>query len=246
MDLVHVSIVDRVGRIHLERADRRNALTPAMLSAIAEGCRELTGAGVDVVVVSSAGGDFSVGYDLDGFLGGDAADGATSGADAVAAILDLAAVSVARVPGWVVGGGAALAAACDLRVGDATTTVRIPEVPLGIPLGWGAMPLLVAELGPSLTKDLVMTGRDMHAEEAHQRGFLTRLAGPEGVDTALDGLVGRLLAVPVGPLRATKEQVAAVAGPARTGDADAIRLRAAVEDPAFAEAFARYLATVRR
>jgi enoyl-CoA hydratase/carnithine racemase len=242
---VQLTIDDRVARLRFSRAERRNALTSSMLADIVDACAEVAASEVDVVVFSGDGPAFSVGFDLDEITSGGTSDGAYTGAQAVEALLDLGAVVVVRLTGWVVGGGAALAAACDVRVGDASVIVRIPEVSLGIPLGWGALPLLVAELGPSVAKDLVMTGRDMDAEEAHQRGFLSRLVAVGEVDQEVDAVVERLLEVPAGPVRTTKQQVAAAAAVPRTGAADAERLIAALESPEFAAGFERYLRQVR-
>lgn len=245
MERVRVVTAGRLARLQLHRPDRHNALTSDMLRAITHACAEIEASGVDVVILQGAGTNFSVGFDLDEIAAGTTADGAVAGADAIAALLDLRAVTVARLQGWVVGGGAALAAACDLRVGDPSVTIRIPEVPLGIPLGWGAMPLLVAEMGPSAAKDLVMTGRDMDADEAHRRGLLTRLAAGDELDAELDRLVDQLQAVPAGPLRMTKQQANAAAAVLRTGREDAARLIHAVESDGFGDGFARYLSQVR-
>jgi enoyl-CoA hydratase/carnithine racemase len=244
-DRITLQVRGRLGRLTIDRAERGNAITSDMLWAIVDACAEVAASDVDVVVLASSGPTFSVGFDLDEIEAGLTSDGAEAGARAVEALMDLGAVSIAALRGWVVGGGAALAAACDLRVGDATTVVRIPEVPLGIPLGWGAMPLLVAELGPSAAKELVMTGRDMGAEEAHRRGLLTRLVADGELEGAVDALASELLEVPVGPLRSTKRQANLAAAVTRTGDADALLLVDAVHSPEFAEVFARYLSRVR-
>ncbi|MEX2279665.1 MAG: enoyl-CoA hydratase/isomerase family protein [Acidimicrobiia bacterium] len=246
MENVAWSVHARLATIELQRPDRHNAITSDMLRAITAACIEIEASAVDVVVLEGSGPNFSVGFDLDEIETGNTADGAVAGSEAIRALLDLGAVTVARLHGWVVGGGAALAAACDLRVGDPTVTIRIPEVPLGIPLGWGAMPLLVAEMGPSAAKDLVMTGRDMGADEAYRRGLLTRLAGADELDTEVDRLVAELLAVPAGPLRLTKQQANAAAAIIRTGDEDATRLIQAVTSDDFGEVFQRYLKRVRR
>ena len=246
MEHVAVDLEGRVAWIRLDRPERRNAITSSMLEGLAVACRKVADSGVDVAVLAGSGTSFSVGFDLDEIAGGGTPEGAHAGARAIEALLDLEAVTIARLSGWVVGGGAALAAACDFRVGDRSVVIRIPEVPLGIPLGWGAMPLLVAELGPSLSKDLVMTGRDMTADEAHTRGLLNRLAPEAELDQVLDDLIRTLLSVPPGPMRTTKRQVAAAAAIARTGSADAERLIAALESPEFAEVFQRYLNGVRR
>jgi enoyl-CoA hydratase/carnithine racemase len=239
MEQVSLTIEGRTARVALDRPERHNALTSAMLGSLVEACSTISDSGADVVVLSAAGDDFSVGFDLEEIASGES-DGAEMGGRAVESLLDLEAITVARLSGWVVGGGAALAAACDLRVGDPTVRIRIPEVPLGIPLGWGAVPLLVAELGPALTRDLVMTGRDMDAGEATGRGFLNRLAPAGGLGEEIETLVGRLLEVPAGPLRATKVQVAEAAAILRTAEADRRRLLEAVRSPDFLRVFERY------
>ena len=68
-----------------------------------------------------------------------------------------------------------LAAVCDLRLAAETARFRIPEVELGIPLAWGGIPRLVREIGPALTKELVMTCRDFGPDEARAAGFLNRV-----------------------------------------------------------------------
>lgn len=244
MGHVRLDVDGRLARLTLTRPERRNALSSEMLRTIADQCDRIP-AEVDVVVLAAEGADFSVGFDLDEMARLDVTDGAHEGARAVSGLLDLEAVTVARLHGWVVGGGAALAAACDFRVGDPTMRIRIPEVPLGIPLGWGATPLLVAELGPSLTKDLVMTGRDMDAGEAARCGFLSRLADPGDLEGTVGELVRRLLEVPRGPLRSTKQQVAEAAAVLRSGEDDAHRLVAAVDAPDFPDILAAYLERVR-
>ncbi|MFP5331612.1 MAG: enoyl-CoA hydratase/isomerase family protein [Acidimicrobiia bacterium] len=245
MPHVEWEITGRVATIRLQRPEKHNAITSEMLESISAACAQIDLSPVDIVVLRGDGPAFSVGFDLDEIAAGTTARGAVAGSEAIAALLDLGAVTVARLHGWVVGGGAALAAACDLRVGDPSVTVRIPEVPLGIPLGWGAMPLLVAELGPSVAKDLVMTGRDMGADEAFRRGLLTRLSEPGELDEAVTRLVAELSAVPVGPLRTTKEQANLAAAVIRTGTEDTARLIHAVEDDEFTQTFTRYLRRVR-
>jgi enoyl-CoA hydratase/carnithine racemase len=84
-------------------------------------------------------------------------------------------VTIAAIHGWCVGGALVLAAACDLRVAAEDTRFSIPEVDLGIPLAWGGIPRLVREVGPALTKELVLTCREFDAAEAAAVGFLNRV-----------------------------------------------------------------------
>ena len=169
-ETLEVSADGPIGHLWLNRPDRLNALSTATLAELAAAARWFDEqADVRVVIVGGRGRAFSAGADLDGFpMIGDvglrqAADVGRVMADALEA---MRAVSIARIHGWCVGGGLVVAAACDLRVATATARFSIPEIDLGIPLAWGGIPRLVREIGPALTKELVMTCREFGAEEA--------------------------------------------------------------------------------
>ena len=76
------------------------------------------------------------------------------------------------------GGGLVLAAACDLRIAAASARFSIPEIDLGIPLAWGGIPRLVREIGPALTKELVITCREFSPQEA-QAGWKRWVSVPD-------------------------------------------------------------------
>lgn len=118
--------------------------------------------------------------------------------------------TVARLHGHVIGGGALLAAACDLRVGATSTVVRIPELAIGIPLTWAGVPLLAREVGLPRTRDWVMTGRPVEADELLASGFLQRLVPDDDLDGAVDEVVESLVSMPAGPLAMTRALTAAL------------------------------------
>ena len=131
--------------------------------------------GVKVVVLAGEGRAFCAGADVGGFTGAATRRQRDQGWRTARAWEQMGPVSVARLHGWCVGGGLVLAAACDLRVATDDTRFAIPEVDLGIPLAWGGIPRLVRELGPALTKELVMTCRPFDAQEARSAGFVNRV-----------------------------------------------------------------------
>ncbi|MGB3896107.1 MAG: enoyl-CoA hydratase/isomerase family protein, partial [Mycolicibacter sinensis] len=150
------------------------------------------------------------------------------------AIEAMRAVTVARLHGHCVGGGVVLAAACDLRVAAEDTRFSIPEVDLGIPLAWGGIPRLVREIGPALTKELVMTCRPFDAAEAKAAGFVNGVVPEADLDAEVDALVENLVGKSALTLCGTKRQVNAVSegmvATARSwNDADA--LVTALHDP---------------
>ena len=263
---IQVDVDGARGSITLDRPDKLNPLGTVTLTELAEAARFFdTRLEVKVVVVSGRGRAFSAGADLAAFAADPPADGtgapsasggiaaSREGADAgrrmAEAIEAMRAVTVARLHGHVIGGGVVLASACDLRVAAGDTRFSIPEVDLGIPLAWGGIPRLIREIGPALTKELVMTCRPFGAEEAQRAGFVNRVVPADQLDQAVEELVGHLLTKSVLTLSATKAHVNAITeamvGSARAWN-DADSLVTALRDPESRAAGAAYLARVRR
>ena len=144
------------------------------------------------------------------------------------------ALTIARIHGWCVGGGVVLAAACDLRVAVDSARFSIPEVDLGIPLAWGGIERLVREIGPALTKELVITCREFSALEAQQAGFINRVAEETSLDNTVEELAVSIAAKPRIPVLATKRHTNAVTAQMVGADrawSDADGLVAALIDP---------------
>ena len=154
------------------------------------------------------------------------------------------ALAIAEIQGWCVGGGLVLAAACDLRIVAENTRFSIPEVDLGIPLAWGGIPRLVREIGPALTKELVLTCRPFDAAEAKSAGFVNRIVPADELSATVQGLAESLSQKASLTLLATKRHVNAVTdqmvGTMRSWS-DADGLAVALGDPECAEARRRYL-----
>lgn len=75
---------------------------------------------------------------------------------------------------------------------------------------WGGIPRLVREIGPALTRELVITCRAFGAEEAHRVGFLNRVVDSAELDTSINALASEIAAKPGAPVTATKRHVDAV------------------------------------
>ncbi|MCL4685775.1 enoyl-CoA hydratase/isomerase family protein [Myxococcota bacterium] len=242
-----------VGRLTLNRPEKRNPLSTQTLTELAQAARWFDDRPeVKVVIVSGAGRAFSAGADLASFTGEpetsvrDAADRGRQMADALER---MRALSIASIQGWCVGGGLVLAAACDLRIAADDARFSIPEIDLGIPLAWGGIPRLVREIGPALTKELVLTCRPFDAAEARSAGFVNRVVPAAELEaTALD-LARSLAAKAAHAIFSTKQHVNAVTeqmvGTMRSWS-DADGLVTALGDAECAEARRAYLAARRR
>lgn len=85
---------------------------------------------------------------------------------------------IAALNGLAYGGGAELAARCDLRVADPAATISFSEVRLGLMPDWGGGPALARLVGPSRAADLILTARKVGAEEALALGLVNRISAP--------------------------------------------------------------------
>jgi enoyl-CoA hydratase/carnithine racemase len=253
--------VEGLGYLTLTRADRLNAMGATMLRELVEAARWFDHRlGTRVVIVRGEGRAFSAGADLrdpPSASQGDAdqswqarREAGQRGLRMANAIEQMRAITIAQVHGYAVGGGLVLVAACDLRVCAEDAQLFIPEVELGIPLAWGGIPRLVREIGPALTKELVITCRRFSPAEAKAIGFLNRVVPPERLETEALDLARLVLRMPAGPVVMTKDHVNAVTNamaPSLTAFSDGDALGAAMADPGGREARDRYVAkTLRR
>jgi enoyl-CoA hydratase/carnithine racemase len=211
-----VSCDGRRGTLTLNRPEALNALSNQTMAEIIEAARWFDHQpDLRVVVVQGAGRAFCAGADITAFAdtGPSPAGGRVPGDTGrlmAEALEHMAPVTIARLHGHVVGGGLVLAAACDLRVASDDVRFSIPEVDLGIPLAWGGIPRLVREIGPALTKELVMTCRPFGADEARAAGFLNRVVPGDQLDDAVEELAEAVASRPRYAVLATKAHTNAV------------------------------------
>jgi enoyl-CoA hydratase/carnithine racemase len=240
----HGSVVE----LWLDRPDRLNALSGQVLQELAEAAGHLDAdTEVRAVIVRGRGRAFSAGADLAGFPGLED-DNLRAAADAGRVMADalesMRAITIAGIHGWCVGGGLVLAATCDLRIATDSARFSSPEIDLGIPLAWGGIPRLVREIGPALTKELVITCRPFDSAEALGCGFLNRVCAESELDLHLRNLADEIAAKPILPVAATKRHcnavTAAMVGLERAWS-DADSLIAGLVDPECQAARADYI-----
>ncbi|WP_394938108.1 enoyl-CoA hydratase/isomerase family protein [uncultured Ilumatobacter sp.] len=247
-------VTDRIGRLTLTQPDKLNPLGTVPLAEIAQAAAWFDTTDAVVVVVTGQGRAFSSGFDLREFAGS-VPDGVSAREQAdlgqlMAEAMDrMSALSIAAIKGPCIGGGVVLAGVCDLRIAADDTHFAIPEVDLGIPLAWGGIPRLVREIGPAMTRELVLTCRPFDAEEARSIGFVNRVVPRADLDTAVNELATSIANKAPSVVRATKRQVnVALENVATTVGAwsDADLLGAAMADPEAREAARRYLSSKSR
>jgi enoyl-CoA hydratase/carnithine racemase len=165
-----------VGVVTFNRPEARNALTWDMYDALVAACDAAEAAGVRVLIIRGAGGAFAAGTDITQFrefANGDAGVAYERRLDAVIDRIErLPMPTIAEIDGPAVGGGCAIAFACDVRICSDRARLGIPVArTLGNCLSIANTARMVDLLGVGLTKDLLLSGRLMDAYEAHQRGL---------------------------------------------------------------------------
>lgn len=234
-------------RIWLARPAIHNALDAETLEALIAACHRLqVEFDVPVIVFGGRGPSFSSGADRrnpPARLTRDAGKNARErryvaqlGRRVLEAVERLEAITIARLHGHVIGAGVVLALGCDLRVAAASTRFAIPEVDLGIPLTWGAVPRLIREVGAARAKELILLCDRIDAAEALRMGLVNRVVPDAELDAAVDAWATRLAAKAPWALHMTKTQFraygrTAVLGDVTEGDGDLLAA-ASAEDPA--------------
>lgn len=237
-ETIKVEVDGAIGRLTLNRPDSLNALSSKMMHELTEAAHWFDEQpDVRVVIISGAGRAFCAGADLKD-AGRKAATSdpetswmdrraaAQSGSRMIEAVEKMRALTIASVHGYVVGGGLLLMVAADLRVAAENTIFSIPEVELGIPLAWGGIPRLVREIGPAMTKELVITCRRFSPQEAKAMGMINRVVAYEDLQSETGELAELSASMPAVPVAITKEHVNAVsramAGPSAYADGDVL------------------------
>jgi len=207
---------DGIGWIIFNRPQARNAFTFAMYERLAAICEQANGDHSLKVLVLRGAGDkaFASGTDINQFrefkTPQDGID-YENRIDRVLTTLEQCRVpTIAAINGFCTGGGAAIAAACDLRIGTSSTKIGFPIArTLGNCLSMSNISRLTALIGAARVKDLIFTARLVDATEAASVGLLGEIVDDiVALDKRADE-VARLLAshAPL-TLTATKQAVA--------------------------------------
>jgi enoyl-CoA hydratase len=204
-DDVLVEERDNVLVITINRPDARNAVNGAVAQGIADALDRLDAEpGLFVGVLTGAGGTFSSGMDLKGFLRGETPVIEGRGLAGLTEAPPRKPL-IAAVEGWALAGGFEMLLACDLVVASREAKFGLPEVKRSLVAGGGGLLRLPQRLPYYLAMELALTGDPITADVAFQHGLVNRVVDP---GSALDGALELAATVAAnGPpaLAATKE-----------------------------------------
>jgi enoyl-CoA hydratase len=120
----------------------------------------------------------------------------TRGHRGILQILDLDVPIIVAFHGWAIGGSFQRALLCDIRIAAVGTRFMLPEVGYGVIPDTGGMGRLFQICGTGVASDLVLTGREMGAEEAYFHGIVSRVVSRETLDETAQEIAQRVAASP--------------------------------------------------
>lgn len=180
-DLLY-AVEDGIAHITFNRPQARNAMTFAMYERMAEICEAAHADHTIKAMILTGAGDkaFASGTDISQFRAFETAQDALdyeSRIDRVLTSLETCRVpTVAAIAGACTGGGAAIAACCDLRIGTDTTRIGFPIArTLGNCLSMSNISRVMSLVGPARTKDMIFTARLVEAPEALALGLINEI-----------------------------------------------------------------------
>lgn len=221
--------VEREGALMLlrfNRPEKKNAINRQMHLEFQAVCRQLADDfETRVVILTGEGGVFSSGADTSEWRESasnnelEVRNTSGIGSRTSAALEGLDQITIAAVQGFAIGGALVLASCCDLRVAGEPAWFSIPEVELGLPLGWNALPRLAREMGHARALELTVTCERFSAKKAYEYGLVTHLAPDAAVEAKARELAERIIANPRLPVALTKATMKALKRSSEMGDA---------------------------
>jgi enoyl-CoA hydratase len=200
---VSISRLENIAVVTIDRPQHRNAVDHATAQQLANAFRSFDAdSALNVAVLTGAGGHFCAGADLKAFANGERRPIGIQGDGPMGPTrMRLAKPVIAAVEGYAVAGGCELVLWCDMRVISETATFGIFCRRFGVPLidlGTIRLPRLI---GHSRAMDLILTGREVRAQEALEIGLANRLVPASQALSAAIELAGQIASFPQTCLR---------------------------------------------
>jgi enoyl-CoA hydratase/carnithine racemase len=188
--LVRVDRDGAIATVVLDRPDKLNALTRPMWAALGEAIAQLSADETLRCIILRGAGEkaFSPGNDISEFetVRSNKAQAREYGKDmhaAAQALADCRHPIVAQIHGICVGGGLEIAALCDLRICGASSRFGAPINKLGLVMAYAEMAPLAQLVGRAIALEILLEGRIFDAQEAKDKGLVTRVVPDDQVAT---------------------------------------------------------------
>ena len=208
-ETILVTRTDRVATITLNRPKALNALNTQVMNEVTGAAAELDAdPGVGAIILTGNEKAFAAGADIKEMAELSFAD--VFAADFFAAWARFAATrtpTIAAVAGYALGGGCELAMMCDILIAADTAKFGQPEIKLGVLPGMGGSQRLTRAIGKAKAMDLILTGRNMDAEEAERAGLVSRVVPADALLDEAQKVAATIAGMSLSAARMAKEAV---------------------------------------
>ena len=199
-DPIYLARTGDISIVTLDRPERLNALDLEMWEALADAMRLLQGGngGPRCIILRGAGEAFAAGADLAEFATARATPAAAERYGqimdrALRAIRDCRLPTIAAIEGACIGGGLQIAIACDLRICSDSSRFGAPVQKIGVVMPFPEIAYLVELVGHAVALEILLEGRVFGADEARQKGLVTRVVADGAVEQEVMTLARRIL-----------------------------------------------------
>ncbi len=207
--MIKFDVADRIGRLVIDRPSAGNAFTTQMAGQF-RAALERAANGVDIIILTGEGRDFTVGRDRKEPRTGTPFEAFSAVSAMNKALAAFPGILLAAVRGRVYGLGVGLVMRSDLAVAAADAEFALDEVELGIPPMF-IMEEMIEHLHPKHMLDVILTSRAFAADQALQFGLISRVVSAADLDSEVEALVSALRKRDPSVLRACKRYLRGVA-----------------------------------
>jgi methylglutaconyl-CoA hydratase len=200
---------DRIATLTLSRAEKRNAISQALIEEVLAALAEVEKSTAQVLIVAAEGKAFCAGMDLEDLraMATRAGEENLAHSRRIAALFrtlyEFPITTIAAVNGPAIAGGAGLALLCDFTLASTAASFGFTEVRIGfVPAMVSAF--LLRQVGEKHARDLLLTGRVIAADEAFRMGLVNEVVEPVHLQAGARRLAEQLLENSPSSLRATK------------------------------------------
>ncbi|MDO9524649.1 MAG: enoyl-CoA hydratase/isomerase family protein [Gemmobacter sp.] len=189
--MIRLDVEGALWIVTIDRADKANSLTTAMLGDLAGIASRAASEGVRALILTGNGRVFSAGADLDQARAGLATHPVWE--QLSGALAALPCLTIAALNGTLAGGAMGMALACDLRIAVPDAKFFYPVMKLGFLPQPSDPPRMTALIGPARSKMILMAGQKISAQEALTFGLIDRIVPPETLMDAARALVADVM-----------------------------------------------------
>jgi enoyl-CoA hydratase len=204
-----------IATVTINTGDGRNALSQRLIGELTETARSFASDLRTQVVILTGNGAFTAGFDLkDPSLDKISRLGLLErrrflrlGPDLCDAWHNIEQITICAIEKYCIGGGVALAVACDFRMVTESAVMRLPEIGLGMNMSWHAVPRLVPLIGPARAKRFIIFGEALGAQDMLTAGLADHVSADGSATAAARRWARKIATLPPNAVRMTKHSV---------------------------------------